>query len=126
MKKAILVVVIFAAGAAAGFVAGRRSSAGDERAAMLARELETISLCANGLNSLDSPSSKTARLLDHRLRSAVSTAAQHADASAAFQMPTPNLVDGLSRAKNYAERSGDAQLAADIARLQSAIEQPAS
>lgn len=126
MKKVLLVVAIFALGAAAGFSAGRWTSNRDLNAMVLAGELETISLCANGLNSLDAQPVRTVRLLDYRLRSAVKNATQQSGASAAIETAIPNLMEGLNRAKRYAERKGDTKLAADIAQLQVAVAQPRS
>jgi hypothetical protein len=89
----------------------------------LANSLATISLCANGLNALAAEESpRTARLLQHSLRSAVETATQLSDAAAEFDQPVPSLMEGLRRAKAYAERVGDGELSQQIVKLQAKIE----
>jgi uncharacterized membrane protein len=121
-KTVILVLVALAAGAAAGIAFGHWRSEREMKSVVLAHSLETIALCANGLNSLtghDAP--LTARLLDHRLRSAVDSAATLSTAAEAFELPLPSLSDGLRRAKDYADRKGDRRLSAQIANLQATI-----
>jgi hypothetical protein len=121
MNNTVRVVILVALGGLSGFAAGRWSSHRDANALTLARDLETISLCANGLNTLDTSPVRTTRLLDHRLRTAVAAAAERSASSADFSLPAPNLVDGLRRARMYAERKGDKKFAAEIAQLQMTI-----
>lgn len=121
-KTAVLVVIGLAVGAAAGFAVGHHRSEREMESVFLAHSLETIALCANGLNSLtghDAP--VTAGLLDHRLRSAVDSAAALSKAAETFELPLPSLNDGLRRAKDYADRRGDRRLSGQIAHLQATI-----
>ncbi|MDP9191102.1 MAG: hypothetical protein M3P06_05310 [Acidobacteriota bacterium] len=123
MKKTVaLLAFALAIGAAAGFGIGHWKSEREMQSVILAHSLETIALCANGLNSLkghDAP--VTARLLDHRLRSAVGSAATLSTAAEVFELPLPSLSDGLRRAKDYADRTGDRRLSGQIAHLQATI-----
>lgn len=127
MKKIILAVLIFAVGIATGLGIGHWKSQRDAKAMILADEMRTISLCANGLNTLaDNMSPRTVRMLDRQLRSAIATATEFSAASADFEVAMPSLFDGLQRAKRYAERTSDKQLAAQITQLQASIKQPTS
>ena len=125
MRKLFVAVILFGAGVATGIGVSRWQATRDSNVLTLGRDLATISLCANGLNSLADEGSKTARLLDQQLRSAIENASTISDAAADFEIETPNLKDGLRRAKAYAERVGDQELSARIDRLQASILQPA-
>lgn len=118
MKKAILVAVAVVI----TVVLTQWKSQRDRDSVVLAHSLETISLCANGLNLLDGrDTDRVATLLDHRLRSAIETATSVRAAASAFDSPMPNLNDALRRAAIYADRKGDRKLSAQIASLQSTL-----
>jgi hypothetical protein len=117
MKTSVAAAVVIAF--VVGLVLGRY---GRVEASTLAHSLETISLCANALNSLAGHEAPTTnRLLDRQLRSAVESATKVSDAAYLFELDAPNLVEGVNRAKVYADRIGDNILSEQIAALQRAI-----
>ena len=101
----------------------RRASRQSAEAVALAHALEKTALCANGLNLLaDGRQDRTARLLASQLRSAVQSAQEHRRAAAEVPFEIPNLLDGVRRARVYAERSGDVQLARELSLLHRELE----
>src|ERR1700741_5151649 len=96
MKKIVaLLSIALAVGVAVGFGVGHWRSERQMKSMTLASSLETIALCANGLNSLaDHDAPVTARLLDHRLRSAVESATTLSEAAEGFELPLPSPSDG--------------------------------
>lgn len=84
----------------------------------LAHALERTALCANGLNMLaEGRQDGAARLLADQLRSAVRSVQEHKRAAADIRVEIPSLLDGLRRAKLYAERIGDVRLAQELSVL---------
>lgn len=121
MKKAIAVIaVIIVCGAsyAAGYWEARRES----DALALAHSLEKTALCANGLNTLAQKRQHvTGRLLDQQLRSAVETAEKLSGAGVTIDMAIPDLLDGIRRARVYAQRVGDDELSKRLTALYDTI-----
>ena len=112
----ILVLVI---ATAVSYEAGHRRASRQSAEVALAHALEKTALCANGLNLLaDGRQDTTARLLASQLRSAVQSAHEHRKAAADVPFEIPNLLDGVRRARVYAERTGDVQLARELSLLQ--------
>jgi hypothetical protein len=117
MKKLLLAVVISGV-AISAYLAGYAQARKEHQAMALGRALENTSLCANSLNALAQDRQQTTtKLLDLQLRSAVDNAEQLSRAGAQIDMPIPNLIDGLRRAKQYADRVGDAKLSGRLASL---------
>jgi hypothetical protein len=118
MKKIMLGTLVLATVAVSSYWVGYAHAQRGLEGVTLAQALESTALCANGLNTLAQDREQTtAKLLDHRLRSAVDTAERLSSAGVQLDGPIPNLVDGLRRAKQYADRIGDATLSSRLAAL---------
>lgn len=114
MKK-LFVLALIAGATFIGYRVGYAHARGEVHTLVLAGALEKTSLCANGLNTLAAQRDNvTVKLLDHQLRAAVASAEEAIDSAADIELAIPSLTDGLARAKAYADRIGDSDLARRI------------
>jgi len=99
----VLVAVALLAGSAFGWwMRGRLSEAERESTAAL-RSVEIAGLCANALRASEAGRSDTVqRLLEARMASAVSDAADRVGNASPPGLAIPNLIEGLRRARQYA------------------------
>jgi hypothetical protein len=104
---AALIVGAFLVGS--GFGWWSRGSQAERDAQLLAavRSAEVAGLCANVLGATEDRRTATAQeLLEMRMVSAVTEAAENVDRASHPQLAFPNLVEGLKRARRYAFEKG--------------------
>ena len=115
MKKLFLLLLVAAVAAVSykvGYDRGQREADG----VILAQSLEKISLTSSYISILDQNRQEAARkLLDMQLRSALESAEKFSDAT--IDTAVPSLVEGVDRAKKYADRLGDSDLSKRFAKL---------
>ena len=74
---------------------------------ILAMEMQISGLCANSLDLLEKgENEKLERLLRITLKNSLKGANEHRRAAKDIDIPIPNLMEGMSRAKSYCERHG--------------------
>src|SRR5687768_9347016 len=117
MRKLAAVLFVVAI-AVVSYFTGYARAEREAETLVLAHSLEKTALCANGLNTLaPSQQEATGKLLDQQLRSAVEVAERLTRSGATLKIAAPSLVDGVRRARLYAERVGDSELSQRLATL---------
>jgi hypothetical protein len=111
MRKLAAVLIVVAIGVVS-YLTGYARAEREAETLVLAHSLEKTALCANGLNTLAGRRQEvTRKLLDHQLRSAVDVAERLTRSGTTLNtIAAPSLVDGVRRARVYADRVGDSTL----------------
>jgi len=125
----VSVVVISLVAAVIGGVVGtrleRQREADDQRLTAALGAVKTAGLCANSLRALDEGRAETQRLiLETQMAMAVEQADQNlgpAD-NAKIGLSIPNLIEGVRRARQYAESKGNRDLVTKCDRVLAALQ----
>jgi len=104
---AVLVVASFLIGLAMGWRFRGSRSERDAGTVAVVRAVEVAGLCANALGAAEGGrAANLQRLLEMRMANAIDEGAERVDSASSPSLALPNLIEGLSRARQYAAARG--------------------
>ena len=104
---ASLMVMSFVIGSASAWWLMEARSEKEQGSLVVLHAVGVAGLCANALNATEQGRADVVRkMLQAQMASAVSEAAQHIEVAGSPGLAIPNLVEGLSRARQYAIVNG--------------------
>jgi polyhydroxyalkanoate synthesis regulator phasin len=121
MRKFFLMLVLLAVAAGAGYVTGYKHAQEGVDAVTLAHSLEQTAVYGQLLQAMPDRADSVTGALDQRLRAAVDSAERQVASSPDIDVDIPSIMDGLRRAKAYAEKKGDVDLERRVRELEEKI-----
>ena len=121
MRKFLLMLILLAVAAGAGYATGYRHAQEGVDAVKLAESLQDTATYAQLLEAMPGRSDGVARALDRNLREAVASAERFVESAPKVDVDVPSLMDGLRRAKAYAQRKGDIDLEKKVKELEEKV-----